>query len=71
MAFYNTQHDTLGFEPIRTAWLARAARLGETVTARLPSDEITGLFEGLEPDGAMRLSTPRGPRIIAAADIHF
>jgi hypothetical protein len=28
---------TYGFEPIRTAWLARAARLGEVITARLPN----------------------------------
>jgi BirA family biotin operon repressor/biotin-[acetyl-CoA-carboxylase] ligase len=64
-------HDTYGFAPIRTAWLARAARLGQPVTARMPGAQITGTFDGLEPDGALRLSTPDGPRSIAAADIFF
>jgi BirA family biotin operon repressor/biotin-[acetyl-CoA-carboxylase] ligase len=31
------QFATYGFAPIRTAWLQGAARLGETITARLPA----------------------------------
>lgn len=70
-ARHMAQHDAQGFAPIRTAWLARAARLGEAITARLPNEVITGTFEGLEADGALRLRTPQGIRAIAAADITF
>lgn len=68
---YRLQHDTQGFAPIRSAWLANAARLGQVITARLPGETITGTFEGLEADGALRLRTPKGARAIAAADIFF
>lgn len=70
-AAHMAQHDRMGFAPIRTAWLARAAKLGETITARMPGDEVTGVFEDLAPDGALVLATPRGNRHVAAADIFF
>lgn len=62
---------TDGFAPIRAAWISRAARLGETITARLPSEEITGRFEDVDAEGALVLRTPKGPRRIHAADIYF
>ncbi len=40
-ARYETQFVTYGFAPIRTAWLDRAARLGQVITARTTRDEIT------------------------------
>ncbi|MDM7458141.1 MAG: biotin--[acetyl-CoA-carboxylase] ligase [Paracoccus sp. (in: a-proteobacteria)] len=60
-----------GFAPVRTAWLARAARLGETMTARHGADATTGRFDGIDDRGALLLSTPRGRVAITAADIHF
>lgn len=60
-----------GFEPIRTAWLARAARLGEVITARMPSREITGTFETVDAQGNLVLKTPKGRETIAAAEISF
>ncbi|GKY87815.1 biotin--[acetyl-CoA-carboxylase] ligase [Sinisalibacter aestuarii] len=65
------QFTTLGFAPIRTAWLARAARLGEAITARLPAEEITGTFREVDEGGRLVLSTPHGLRRIAAGDIFF
>ena len=62
---------TWGFEPIRTAWLARAARLGQTITARLPAEVVTGTFREVDAAGHLVLSTAEGPRRIAAADIFF
>tara|TARA_B100000378_G_scaffold239419_1_gene207260 strand:- start:2968 stop:3738 length:771 start_codon:yes stop_codon:yes gene_type:complete len=59
------------FGPIRAAWLARAARLGETITARTGGTETTGVFEGIDETGALILSTPRGRKAIPAADIYF
>ncbi len=65
------QFTTLGFAPIRTAWLRHAARLGETVVARTGRDEITGTFEDVDADGNLLLRTPKEMRAIAAADVFF
>ena len=70
-ARWDGQLATYGFAPIRTAWLARAARLGETITARLPNEEITGRFETISDMGYLVLNTAKGPRNIAAADVFF
>jgi len=59
------------FAAIRAAWLARAARLGEAIEARLPDRTLTGIFEDVDMDGTLVLRTPRGTERIAAADIHF
>jgi BirA family biotin operon repressor/biotin-[acetyl-CoA-carboxylase] ligase len=60
-----------GFAPLRDAWLARAARLGEKVEARLPRETVEGVFADLDPSGALVLSTAAGPRRIQAADVFF
>jgi BirA family biotin operon repressor/biotin-[acetyl-CoA-carboxylase] ligase len=70
-ARYYAQHTTFGFPPIRDAWLARAARLGEVITARMPTEEITGTFETIDTQGNLELRTAQGLRRIAAADIYF
>lgn len=62
---------TKGFDVIRTAWLARAARLGQSVEARLPRETVTGIFETLDANGAMLLQTATGLRRISAADVYF
>ncbi|KMW57825.1 Biotin--protein ligase [Candidatus Rhodobacter oscarellae] len=60
-----------GFAPIREAWLARAARLGDTITARTMREETTGTFETVDNSGALVLSTPKGRVAIQAADVFF
>jgi len=70
-ARWDAQLVTYGFAPIRTAWLARAARLGETLTARLVHETITGRFDTVDENGYLILSTANGPRTIAAADVFF
>ncbi|WP_299844217.1 biotin--[acetyl-CoA-carboxylase] ligase [uncultured Paracoccus sp.] len=65
------QMQTYGFDPIRTAWLARAAKLGETITARTGRDSWTGRFDGIDETGALILQTAEGSRIIPAADVFF
>ena len=62
---------TQGFAPIRDAWLARAARIGEPLTARVGADRLSGRFEGIDETGALVLVTAAGRRVIPAADIHF
>jgi BirA family biotin operon repressor/biotin-[acetyl-CoA-carboxylase] ligase len=70
-ARWEAQFTRYGFAPIRTAWLARAARLGEAVTARLPNETITGTFRTVDAGGQLVLSTPNGERCIAAGDVFF
>lgn len=70
-AHYEAQFDTHGFDPIRRAWLARAARLGEQITARTMTSETTGIFDTIDAAGCLVLSTQDGPQKIAAADIYF
>lgn len=70
-ARWQAQLETWGFAPIRSAWLARAARLGQPVTARTGRDTRHGTFEGIDDSGALILTTPAGRETIPAADIHF
>jgi len=55
------------------AWLARAHPLGTPLTVHSSSDEtVTGRFDGLEPDGALRLRTESGAlEIIRAGDVEL
>jgi len=71
---YVTQEQNLarhGFERIRKDWMAQAARLGQTITARMPQETVEGRFETIDADGNLVLFTAAGRRVIAAADIHF
>lgn len=70
-AHYETQFTTYGFSPIREAWLARAARLGEVITARTMATETVGRFDTVDADGNLVLSTPHGREVIPAAEIFF
>jgi len=54
---------------VRTAWLARAARLGGAVRARTGREEIAGTFETLDDAGHLVLATDVGRRTIAAAEV--
>ncbi|MFA3917593.1 biotin--[acetyl-CoA-carboxylase] ligase [Ruegeria hyattellae] len=70
-ARYETQFQSYGFEPIRQAWLARAARLGEVITARTSTNETVGTFETVDGQGNLVLLTAKGRASIPAADIYF
>ncbi|AHD01307.1 biotin--[acetyl-CoA-carboxylase] ligase [Leisingera methylohalidivorans] len=70
-ARYEQQFTTYGFEPIRTAWLERAAKLGEVITARTASSETDGTFETVDASGNLVLNTAKGRVSIPAADIYF
>jgi len=59
-----------GIGPIRSAWLERAAGLGDQITVRLPGREIEGTFEDMDMTGALILSLPDGGReIVTAGDV--
>lgn len=59
-----------GFQDIREAWLARAYKLGEEITARLPQQTLTGIFKGLDKSGALQLQMPDGTlKIVSSGEI--
>ena len=65
------QFVTYGFAAIRSAWLARAARLGERIVARTGTESIEGTFETVDETGALVLKTATGRRAIPAAEVFF
>ncbi|KGJ04618.1 BirA family transcriptional regulator, biotin operon repressor / biotin-[acetyl-CoA-carboxylase] ligase [Paracoccus halophilus] len=65
------QMQSYGFAPIRNAWLARAARLGEPIIARTGTAEHHGVFQGIDEQGALILNTSAGQRVIPAAEVYF
>ena len=70
-AYFETQFMQYGFSAIRDAWLARAARLGEQITAKTVTQTITGRFDTIDLDGQLVLHNAQGRHVIAAADVFF
>lgn len=63
---------TAGFAPVREAWLSRASGVGSRIRVRLASEEISGVFQGIDDSGALLLGLPGGTtRFIAAGEIFF
>lgn len=70
-AHWDAQFTTYGFEPIRNAWLAGAARLGEVIRARTITEEFQGTFETVDIRGNLVLNTAKGRIAIPAAEVYF
>ncbi|MGA1612557.1 MAG: biotin--[acetyl-CoA-carboxylase] ligase [Lutimaribacter sp.] len=70
-AALDRQFQQAGFAPIRRAWLQRAARLGDVITARTMRDSFTGTFETIDDTGNLVLHTAQGRQAIAAADVFW
>lgn len=62
---------SFGFPRIREDWLEKAARLGEIVTARTATKEITGVFETVDQAGNLILRVEGREVLIPAADVYF
>lgn len=60
-----------GFATLRADWLSQCRGLGTEIVAKLPGEDVTGIFTGIEPDGTLLLDSPDGRRRIAAGDIFF
>ena len=60
-----------GLDAVIARWLAAAHPLGSALVARLPDgDAVTGLFDGLDAIGALRLRlADRTVRVIHAGDV--
>jgi BirA family transcriptional regulator, biotin operon repressor / biotin---[acetyl-CoA-carboxylase] ligase len=64
--------ESLGFQSILDVWAARTKGLDGPCVARLGHETVTGVADGLEPDGALRLRTADGQvRLISAGDVFF
>jgi BirA family biotin operon repressor/biotin-[acetyl-CoA-carboxylase] ligase len=60
-----------GFEPVRTAWLARAHPVGEALTVRGGERLLAGTFAGIDTDGALLLNTREGRTRVLAGDVQM
>jgi BirA family biotin operon repressor/biotin-[acetyl-CoA-carboxylase] ligase len=61
-----------GFNDIRSAWLQRAAGLGEPIAVQTGASTISGLFDTIDDSGCLIVATADGKRIpISAGDVHF
>lgn len=59
-------------DALADAWLERAHPVGALLTVHTGADDRTsGRFDGLEPDGALRLRTDQGVEIIRAGDVEL
>jgi len=61
-----------GFGPIRDAWIARAGGVGDMIRAVTAQRPYEGIFEDLDPDGALLLRDENGrTHRITAADVFY
>jgi BirA family transcriptional regulator, biotin operon repressor / biotin---[acetyl-CoA-carboxylase] ligase len=60
-----------GFGAIRAAWTARARGIGAPVVVRLEGETLTGVFAGLDEEGALLLDAGSTVRRILAGDVFF
>jgi BirA family biotin operon repressor/biotin-[acetyl-CoA-carboxylase] ligase len=58
-----------GFAPVRRAWRARVAGLGEPIRVRLDNATLAGRFIDIDDDGALLLETGAERRRIAAGEV--
>ena len=69
---WRTAWATQGFPPIAAGWSDRATGIGQRCQARLPNRTLSGVAEGLDPDGALRLRLDDGGlERITAGDVFF
>ena len=59
-------------EQFAKAWLARAHPVGTRLTVHSAADEkVAGTFDGIEPDGALRLRRDSEVEVIRAGDVEL
>lgn len=66
------EYERDGFDGMREEWLEHAANLHQTILAQLPNETFSGVFEGLDVDGALRLRLANGEiKVIHSGEIFF
>ncbi|WP_137044668.1 biotin--[acetyl-CoA-carboxylase] ligase [Pseudolabrys sp. FHR47] len=58
-----------GFAAIRSAWLRRAAGLGQDIRVRLPEREFSGIFDGLDETGRLLVRGEDGVTAVTAGEV--
>lgn len=58
--FLVKQIEVEGFETVQKGWTYRAYKLGEEITARLPNETLTGIFQGIDEQGILQLELSDG-----------
>lgn len=71
MERWETELTTHGFAPIKSAWLDRAAGLGQWIALEQGKDRLQGRFVTLSDKGALVLDTETGSKMISAGEIFF
>lgn len=62
-------HDEQGFAAIRDAWRVRSVTLGRQVSVRTGDQEIIGVAEDIDDQGALLVRTPERTERIVAGDV--
>ena len=61
-----------GLEPVRRRWLERAHPIGSAIGVGVARGRLDGLFDGIEPDGSLRLRLAGGAiEIVRAGDVQL
>jgi BirA family biotin operon repressor/biotin-[acetyl-CoA-carboxylase] ligase len=64
--------DGKGFPAIRRAWIERAHGIGSEISVRVGAEVVSGVFLGVDEDGALLLGVAEGAeRRITAGDVFF
>jgi BirA family biotin operon repressor/biotin-[acetyl-CoA-carboxylase] ligase len=58
-----------GFAAVRADWLKRAAGLGQDIRVRLPQQELSGRFQGLDDTGRLLLAGDGGVTTVTAGEV--
>ena len=73
--FYREVLESDGFGVILDLWTKQARGVGEEIMVRTVTEQFTGIFDGLEPNGALRVFVDcegkQHFRIIHSADVFF
>jgi BirA family biotin operon repressor/biotin-[acetyl-CoA-carboxylase] ligase len=70
--YYHNMWSMFGFSKIRQMWINKAYKLGEVVTINDMTNRISGIFETIDKDGAMRIQLASGEKYtISTGEIFF
>lgn len=68
LSFMIETFEKTGFKTIRLEWLEFACGIGQTITVNLPNESVSGIFEGIDENGALILKTDK-VQLITAGDV--
>lgn len=71
MAFWLNTWQVGGFSRIRQVWLENSKGIGEVITVKSGNEEFVGRFVDLDGNGALKLKTDEGEKIIHSGDVFF